>query len=137
MKKELDHTIVHFEIPADDLKKLSNFYSKLFDRKIIHSTVEGMDYWVIHTVPTGENGMPQRSGANGGMFLRQPEQKRIQPVNYITVENIDKYIKKVTDLGGKMLIPKQEVPTVGYIGVAMDPEGNQFGLLQPMMLQKE
>jgi predicted enzyme related to lactoylglutathione lyase len=47
------------------------------------------------------------------------------------VENIDKYIKKVTDLGGKILRPKQEVPTVGFIAMAIDPDGNQFGLLQP------
>lgn len=61
------------------------------------------------------------------------EQKGLNPVNYITVENIDEYIEKVVNLGGKVLIPKQQVPTVGYIALAMDPEGNQFGLLQPDM----
>ena len=129
----MDHTIVHFEIPADNIEELSKFYSKLFGWKIIHSPVEGMDYWVIHTVPTDEKGMPQRPGVNGGMFSRQPEQKGINPVNYITIENIDEYMKKVSDLDGKILMPKQEVPTVGYIALVMDPEGNQFGLLQPQM----
>jgi predicted enzyme related to lactoylglutathione lyase len=80
--------------------------------------------------------MPQKPGVNGEMFPKQPEQKRINPVNYISVENIDKCIKKVTQLGGKILIPKQQVPTVGYIALATDPEGNQFGLLQPVMKQK-
>ena len=130
----MDHTIVHFEIPADDVEELGKFYSKLFDWRIIHSPVEGMDYWVIHTVPTDDKGMLQRPGVNGGMFPRQPEQKGINAVNYITVENIDEYIKKVTNLGGKILMPKQQVPTVGYIALAIDPEGNQFGLLQPEML---
>ena len=129
----MDNTIIHFEIPADNIQKLSKFYSSLFNWKIIHTPVEGMDYWVIHTVPTDEKGMPIRPGVNGGMFPRQPEQKGINPVNYITVENIDEHMEKVTKLGGKILMPKQQVPTVGYIALATDPEGNQFGLLQPEM----
>ena len=129
----MDHTVVHFEIPADDIEKLSRFYSRLFNWKIIHSPIEGMDYWVIQTVPTDDKGMPQRPGVNGGMFPKQPEQKDLNAVNYITVENIDDYLRKVINLDGKILMPKQKVPTVGYIALAMDPEGNQFGLLQPEM----
>ncbi|MEJ2242048.1 MAG: VOC family protein, partial [Candidatus Bathyarchaeota archaeon] len=129
----MDHTMVHFEIPAKNAANLGKFYSKLFDWKIIHSPVEGMDYWIIQTVPTDENGMLQRPGVNGGLYERKPGQEEMNSVNYITVENIDEYVKKVTDLGGKILVPKQEVPTVGFIAVAIDPDGNQFGLLQPAM----
>ena len=129
----MDHTIVHFEIPADNVEELSKFYANLFGWKIIHSPAGEMDYWVIHTVPTDDKGMPQRPGVNGGMFPKQPEQTKFNPVNYITVENIDEYIEKVTNLGGKILMPKQQVPTVGYVALAIDPEGNQFGMLQPEM----
>lgn len=92
-----------------------------------------MDYWIIHTVPTDDKGMPQRSGVNGGMFPKQEQQKDLKQVNYITVENVDEYLEKVIKLGGKLLMPKQRVPTVGYIALALDPEGNHFGLLQPKM----
>ena len=102
-------------------------------RKIIHAPVEGMDYWMIQTVPTDDKGMPLRPGVNGGMFARQPEQKNLRTVNYITVEDIDKYLAKISELGGKVLMPKQEVPTVGFIALAIDPEKNEFGLLQPLM----
>ena len=129
----MDHTIVHFEIPAKNAMNLGKFYSQLFGWNIIHSPVEGMDYWIIQTVPTDENGMPQRPGVNGGLYEKQPGREGMNAVNYITIENIDEYIKKVTDLGGKILVPKQEVPTVGFIAVAIDPDGNQFGLLQPEM----
>lgn len=127
----MDHTVIHFEIPAENIEQLSEFYSSLFDWKIIHSPVEGMDYWVIQTVPTDENGMPQRPGVNGGMFQKPPEPKGLNPVNYITVEDIDAYLEKVKQLGGTILTPKQQIPTVGYIALVKDPEGNQFGLLQP------
>lgn len=127
----MDHTVIHFEIPASDLEELKKFYSKLFKWKFIHMPTEGMDYWVIQTVPTDKQGMLKKQGLNGGMFTKPPEQKNIKPVNYITVENIDKYLIKATELGGKILMPVQTVPNVGQIARIADPEGNQFGLLQP------
>jgi predicted enzyme related to lactoylglutathione lyase len=124
----MDHTLVHFEIPAADVEKLKQFYTGLFGWKI-EKYPGPMEYWMIQTVPTDEKGMLLRPGVNGGMVKKElPEQK---PANYITIESIDESIKKVTKLGGKILIPKQQVPSVGWIAVAVDPEGNQFGLLQP------
>jgi predicted enzyme related to lactoylglutathione lyase len=129
----MDHTLVHFEIPADNVVELGKFYSKLFGWKLIHSPVEGMDYWIIQTVPTDQNGMLERPGVNGGIFPKKPQQKGINVLNYITVEDIDEYSKKVANLGGKILMPKQQIPTVGYVALVTDPEGNQFGMLQPEM----
>jgi predicted enzyme related to lactoylglutathione lyase len=126
----LDHTIIHFEIPAADVGKLKTFYEGAFGWKI-DKYPGPMEYWMIQTVPTDEKGMLLRPGVNGGMTKKEhPEQK---PVNYITIESIDEYLMKVEKLGGKILVPKQQVPTVGLIAVAVDPEGNQFGLLQPEM----
>jgi len=127
----MDHTIIHFEIPANNAQKLSEFYSNLFNWKFVHSPVEGMDYWIILTVPVDDKGNTLRFGVNGGMFTKSPEQKDFRPVNYIKVENIDESIKKVKHLGGNILVSKQHVPTVGFIAIGLDPEGNSFGLLQP------
>jgi uncharacterized protein len=123
----MDHTIVHFEIPADDVEKLRKFYSELFGWKI-EKMPGPMDYWGIATVPVDDKGMPVRPGVNGGMMKRQnPEHK---PVNYIAVESVDEYIKKIEDLGGKVIVPKMEVPGIGWWALALDPEGNQFAILQ-------
>ena len=87
-----------------------------------------MDYWMIQTVPTDEDGIPIRPGVNGGMIKRQnPDQK---PTNYIAVESVDEYCKKIEALGGKVTVPKMEVPGVGWWAFALDPEGNQFAILQ-------
>jgi predicted enzyme related to lactoylglutathione lyase len=127
----LDHTIVHFEIPAADVGKLKTFYEGVFGWKILKAPMGGTEYWLIHTVPTDEKGMLLKPGVNGGLYQKQTGQEGIKQVNYITVESIDQSLKKVEKLGGKILVPKQQVPTVGWIAVAVDPEGNQFGLLQP------
>jgi predicted enzyme related to lactoylglutathione lyase len=131
----LDHTIIHFEIQAINVESLKTFYETVLGWKIIKSQLPGMEYWLIQTVPTDEKGMLQRPGVNGGIYQRSPEWSGVNQVNYISVENIDQYIAKVTAAGGKILIAKQQIPTVGSIAIASDPEGNAFGLIQPEMPQ--
>ena len=128
---KLDHTIVHFEIPASNVDKIRDFYSKLFGWKI-QKYPGPMEYWTIETVPVDEKMTPTRPGVNGGLFRKENENNK--PVNYISVESIDKYIDKVKALGGKILQQKQEVPNVGWVALALDPEGNQIALLQPIQI---
>ena len=125
----IDNTIVHFDIPANDLKKLKKFYSELFNWKI-YRTPGPTDYWMIETVPVDEKGMTMRPGVNGGMYKK--EQPELKPVNYILIEDIDEHIQKIKNLGGTITRPKQEVPGVGWIALAIDPEGNAFAIMQSM-----
>ena len=123
----MDHTIVHFEIPADDVEKLRKFYGELFGWKI--ERMPGpVEYWGIATVPVNEKGMPQRPGVNGGMMKRQNSEHK--PVNYIAVESVDEYVKRIEALGGRVIVPKMEVPGIGWWALALDPEGNQFAIMQ-------
>ena len=123
----MDHTIVHFEIPADDVEKLRKFYSALFGWKI-EKMPGPMKYFGIQTVPINDKGMPLRPGVNGGMMKKQnPEHK---PVNYIAVESVDEYVQKIEALGGRVIVPKMEVPGIGWWASALDPEGNQFAIIQ-------
>jgi predicted enzyme related to lactoylglutathione lyase len=125
----VDHTVVHFEIPADDVEKLGNFYRKLFGWKIIRMPGP-TEYWGIQTVPVNEQGVPLLTGVNGGIMKRQnPEHK---PVNYINVESVDEYSKRIEELGGRIVVPKMEVPGVGWWALAMDPDGNQFAIMEEM-----
>lgn len=125
----MDHTVVHFEVPADDVEKLRKFYSDLFGWKI-EKTPGPMEYWVIETVPVDEKMTPVRPGVNGGLYKK--DRPELKPVNYISVESIDEYTKKTEALGGEIIESKQEIPSVGWIAVALDPEGNQFAMLQPI-----
>ena len=122
----MDHTIIHFEIPANDVEKIKKFYSDLFDWKI--EKLGNMEYYAITTVPMDEKGNLLRPGVNGGLYKK--EQPQQQPVNYIYVESVDEYSKKVTDLGGKIVVPKMEVTGMGWFALAQDPEGNTFGIFE-------
>lgn len=122
----MDHTIIYFEIPAPNFGKLKKFYAGLLGWKI-EKYLGPVEYWMTKTVPVDEKGLALSPGVNGGMVRKEsPNQK---PVNYISVENIDGSMEKVKTLGGKTMSLKQEVPKVGWIAAAVDPEGNQIALL--------
>ena len=113
-------TIVHFDIPTEDIKRAKNFYEKLFDWKI--EPVPGpMEYYNIST--KDEKGI---ESVGGGMGKRGQADQKI--TNYIGVDSIDEYIKKVEDLGGKILMPKTTIPGFGYLATFIDTEGNILGL---------
>jgi len=125
----MDHTLIHFEIPAEDVEKLKQFYEQVFGWKIFQYPGP-IDYWIIQTVPTDEKGMLKRPGVNGGMYKKpKPE---IKPINYFAVESITDFLAKIEKRGGKTISPKQEVPDVGWVAAATDPEGNQFALIEPI-----
>jgi catechol 2,3-dioxygenase-like lactoylglutathione lyase family enzyme len=76
-------TIVHFEIPADDVERSKKFYGDLFGWKIEKwpgSTVDDKEYWMITT--TGEKG---NKALGGGMMTQH------QNTNFIDVETVDEY----------------------------------------------
>ena len=125
----VDHTIVHFDIPAEDVEKLKKFYSELFGWKIYRAPGP-VEYWMIETVPVDEKGNPVRPGVNGGMYKK--DQPELKPVNYILVEDIDESIQKIKNLGGTITQPKQQVPGIAWIAQAIDPEGNPLAILQSM-----
>jgi hypothetical protein len=114
--------VIHFEIPANDPDKLSDFYKKVFGWKF-EKWGGPMEYWMVNT---GAEGQP---GINGGFMRKQG------PVtgttNTIGVESLDESVKSVKNAGGKVVMEKTPIPTVGYFAYLQDPEGNIFGVMQP------
>jgi predicted enzyme related to lactoylglutathione lyase len=106
-------SIVHFEIPAEDLQRAKDFYSKLFGWKI--ESWQGMDYMMIDTY-----------GLGGGMMKRMHPDQQI--TDYFGVPSVDEYSAEVEKLGGKILVPKKAVPGMGYFVICMDTEKNVFGI---------
>jgi predicted enzyme related to lactoylglutathione lyase len=115
-------TVVHFEIPADDVEKLSKFYSDVFGWKFDKSPpMGGMEYWMIGTGPRNRS-------VGGGMYKKNGMEDR--PRNYIAVDKIDAAIGAFTTAGGKEIVAKQEVPGFGWSYLGSDPEGNVVGLFE-------
>ena len=127
----MDHTVVHFEIPANNPEKLSEFYKNLFGWKIEKMSMGDMDYWMIETRAGTSQDMEKArttAGTNGGMMKKMDAGQR--PVNYVMVESVDDFSKKIQNLGGKIIVPKTPIPNMGAFAVALDPEGNPVGIFE-------
>jgi len=78
-------TIVHFEIPADDVGRARSFYSTLFGWRIekieVRKDGDIMEYWMISTSSEGDTN--EKTSLEGGLIKRQyPQQPNL---NYISV----------------------------------------------------
>ena len=49
---------------------------------------------------------------------------------YVTVTDVDTMLAKCAALGGKVLVPAMDVPTVGRMAVIQDPQGATLSLMQ-------
>jgi predicted enzyme related to lactoylglutathione lyase len=113
-------SIVWFEIPADDPERANAFYSNLFGWKI-NPFPGGGDYWHIDT--GGADDTP-----DGALKGRKQPGEPI--VNYISVDSVAEFSKKIEKLGGKICMGETAVPQMGYFAVCQDTEGNSFGIWQ-------
>jgi len=116
----MSNRIVHFEIPSDQPEKTMKFFNDAFGWTFEKFGNE--DYWLVTT------GDDKRPGINGGLMKKKDP---LQPVvNSIEVENIDHSVKVVEQAGGKVVVPKMPIPTVGWLAYFTDPDGNIHGLYQ-------
>jgi len=112
--------VVHFEIPADNPERAAGFYKKAFGWKI-ERWPGPMEYWMVNT---GPDGVP---GINGGLMKKG---NVTTTTNTVGVESVDNAIAAITNAGGKLIMPKTPIPTVGYFAYCQDTEGNLFGVMQ-------
>jgi len=115
-------TIVHFEIPAANPERLVKFYSDVFGWKFQKAPMPEMDYWLITTGPRGRS-------VGGGMYVK--ERPGDLPRNYVLVEKIDAAIAAFKAAGGTEVVPKMQVPDMGWSFIGADPDGNPIALWEP------
>lgn len=126
--------VVHFEMPAEDRKRMCDFYSGVFGWELNQLGPEMDDYVLVMTDKSDNQGPIERGRINGGFFQKTKENQ--YPSVVISVDDIRAAMKKAAEAGGKILGGQKpgepdEIPGVGlYIGF-VDTEGNRASLLQP------
>ena len=113
--------VTHFELPAQNPEKVSAFYREVFGWEIV-KWQGPVDYW---NVMTGKDSL----GIDGGIYIPN-EGHPGGVINSTDVDDLDAYITKVMGNGGKVVMPKMAVPSVGWFAYAADVEGNVFGMMQ-------
>ncbi len=103
-------SVVHVELVSKDPEKTKRFYGEVFGWKF--TPVPGMDYAMAEAPAAPNGGVRKPQGTeNAGIMT------------FLAVSSIDDAAKKIQKAGGKILMPKQEVPGWGWSLVFQEPGG--------------
>jgi len=111
------------ELMTRDTEAAGRFYSELIGWKPTDSGMPGMQYTVFKAGDKDAGGMMT-------MPAELPKEVPAHWMAYITVDDVDGAAKKTGELGGKVIVPPQDIPNVGRFCVIQDPTGAAVGLLQ-------
>src|SRR5690349_20534298 len=105
--------VIHFEMPAEDKKRMTKFYTNVYGWQAKQKGPEMGEYVVVTTTESDEKG-PKKPGAiNGGFYQKTNDKPSQHPSAVIWVEDIKAYMKKVEGAGGKVIGEPWDIPGVG------------------------
>jgi len=124
--------VVHFEMPAENKKRMTEFYTKVFGWQTQFLGPEMGEYVVVSTTETDQKGRPKTPGTiNGGFYQKTDDPNSQCPSVVIGVDDIKEYIQRIKGAGGTMLGEPMEIPGIGLYASFKDREGNRTSFLQP------
>jgi uncharacterized protein len=127
--------IAHFMIPADDVDRAKHFYRALLGWKIEPTGNPGdpamMAQMQYHDIVTGSVKEGQLN--TGGLYKRHMDENLL---TFVEVEDIHGVLANVEKLGGRIILPKEEIRGVGLTAMILDSEGNTIGLWKPEKMQR-
>jgi predicted enzyme related to lactoylglutathione lyase len=118
--------LAFFAVHADDLPRARRFYENVFGWRFEPWGPPG-----FFLIATGDKEAPGVQGALQKRHELVPGQRMTGYECTIAVDDIDAAAAAVTANGGKVIMPKCEIPTVGWLIKFQDPEGNIVCAKQP------
>jgi predicted enzyme related to lactoylglutathione lyase len=114
--------VVYFEIPALDLDRACEFYSKVFEATFTRDVVDG---YQMAFFESSEDSF----GASGALVVGNVYVPNHQGCFlYFGVESIDETINRAIEHGGLVLYPKKSNGELGSVAEIQDTEGNRIAL---------
>jgi uncharacterized protein len=117
--------IRHFAINADDLARARRFYERVFGWKF---EPWGPPNFLL--IKTGTEKEPGIQGALQGRRELVPGKRMIGYECSIAVDDVDQVAAAVRANGGRILMERTTIVTVGHLIFFEDPEGNVAGAMQ-------
>ena len=107
--------IIHVEVTGDDGPRLQRFYTDVFG-------------WSLDTNNPGGYGLVRQGEMTGGVGPA-PEGQSGHVTFYVHADDPEATLKRVEELGGKVLMPLTEVAPETTVALFADPEGHVVGLM--------
>jgi len=96
-------------------------------------TTESMDMGPMGTYTLfNREGETKEDGNAAGMLNMPPNMKGVPShwLSYFAVTDCDASAKKVSELGGKVVMPPMDIPNIGRFAIVQDPQGATFALFK-------
>jgi predicted enzyme related to lactoylglutathione lyase len=131
--------VVHFELPAEDRRRMANFYNRAFGWKTELLGEDMGNYVLVSTTDKmDENNMITEPGMiNGGFYMKDPAKPAQYPSIVIGVQDLDAAMRKIRDAGGEVLGEPVEIPGYGTYVSFYDTEKNRISIMEPSMPMKD
>ena len=118
-------TFCWVELATTDIDEARKFYGQLFG---LETKDESMPEWTYWMFMKGDK-------ATAGLTNLKPEAQEMGApshwLNYVGCTDTEATFNKAVELGAEALMPIQDVPEAGKMGLLKDPEGAVFALWQP------
>jgi uncharacterized protein len=115
--------VAHIEFATNDLAASRRFYEQIFGWHF--EEAPGMDKYVMFATPSGQGG-----GFDAGPRSSGPS--ATGPILHIEVGDIDATLARISEMGGKTLLPKTKISDeYGHFALFLDNVGNRLGLWSP------
>jgi predicted enzyme related to lactoylglutathione lyase len=115
------NNLCYFELMVSDTDKARNFYMKVFDWKLKKSAAFP-DYYSVDTGQAPEGGLMKKPA--------QAPHHTISP--YFLVDSADDTLKKAEAAGGKIGVPRTEIPGIGWWALFFDPDEIPIMIFEPL-----
>ena len=115
--------VVWFEIYVQDMPRARAFYEKVLGLRLqkLESPDDSIEMW---SFPMQQNG----PGAAGALAKTQGAPSGGGTIVYFTSQDCAIEAARVAGSGGTLMKPKFSIGPYGFIALAVDPDGNVFGL---------
>lgn len=121
----MPNNIARFSIQADDVQRARQFYQDAFGWSF-----EPWGPPNFYLIETGQTPIPPVGGLLEARYEKVPGVRTTGFECTIGVENIDEAMRKIEAAGGKLVMAKFQIPTVGSGAYYQDTEGNLFAVMQ-------
>ena len=116
------------ELMTDDPDSAKDFYAAVMGWEILDGPMpNGEGRYIL--AKKGEENIC-------GIFPNQGDQAQPSAnrwMTYISVDNIDDVVAKVSEHGGQVMMPPFDLPGIGKFSMIKDPTGAELGLAEPHM----
>ena len=86
--------VIHFEMPAENKKRMTSFYTRAFGWQTRQMGPEMGEYVVVTTTESDEKGHKKPGAINRGFYQKTSDRPSQYPSVVIWIDDIKEYMKK-------------------------------------------